>query len=218
MTQGIAFFDFDDTLAKGDSILPYLLYCIRKGKAPRTQLLKAAAAFLYWKLRPSVASHAKSVTLSFLRGCKEDDILELSRQFFRDEYAKRFFQDGLTEIWALRSQGMKIVIVSASPDVYMKVLPEFMPVDAVLSTHCEFDKNGCFTGKVGNNCKGEEKVRRIEQFLQENDWVLDMKCSSAYGDSPSDADMMTLVNRAVLVNPKKKLLRRRPDAVTVHWQ
>lgn len=30
MTQGIAFFDFDDTLARGDSILPFLLYCIRK--------------------------------------------------------------------------------------------------------------------------------------------------------------------------------------------
>ena len=26
MTQGIAFFDFDDTLARGDSILPFLLY------------------------------------------------------------------------------------------------------------------------------------------------------------------------------------------------
>ena len=34
MTQGIAFFDFDDTLARGDSILPFLLYCIRKRIAP----------------------------------------------------------------------------------------------------------------------------------------------------------------------------------------
>lgn len=52
MTQGIAFFDFDDTLARGDSILPFLLYCIRKRIAPRRQLVKAAGAFLYWKLRP----------------------------------------------------------------------------------------------------------------------------------------------------------------------
>lgn len=53
MTQGIAFFDFDDTLARGDSILPFLLYCIRKRISPRRQLIKAAGAFLYWKLRPS---------------------------------------------------------------------------------------------------------------------------------------------------------------------
>lgn len=42
MTQGIAFFDFDDTLARGDSILPFLLYCIRKRISPRRQLVKAA--------------------------------------------------------------------------------------------------------------------------------------------------------------------------------
>ena len=60
MTQGIAFFDFDDTLARGDSILPFLLYCIRKRIAPRRQLVKAAGAFLYWKLRPSRASRAPS--------------------------------------------------------------------------------------------------------------------------------------------------------------
>ena len=32
-----AFFDFDDTLARGDSILPYLLYCIRRMKIRITQ-------------------------------------------------------------------------------------------------------------------------------------------------------------------------------------
>ena len=140
MTQGIAFFDFDDTLARGDSILPFLLYCIRRGIAPRRQLVKAAGAFLYWKLRPSR-----------------------------------------------------------------------------LSTRCEVGGDGRYTGQVGENCKGEEKVRRIKQYLKENGFVLDMKCSSAYGDSPSDADMMALVNRAVLVNPKKALLRRRPDGIVVHW-
>lgn len=218
MTQGIAFFDFDDTLCPGDSILPYLLYCIRRGAAPRRQLVKAALAFLRWKLQPGAASQAKAVTLSFLRGKKESDMLELSRAFFRDEYAKRFYQQGLTEIWSLRSQGMKVVVVSASPDVYMQVLPEFMPIDAVLSTVCETDAEGVYTGRVGANCKGEEKVRRITAYLKENGFVLDMKCSSAYGDSSSDADMMSLVNRAVLVNPKKGLLRRRPDALVVHWE
>lgn len=180
MTQGIAFFDFDDTLARGDSILPFLLYCIRRGIAPRRQLVKAAGAFLYWKLRPSRASRAKSATLSFLKGRSADEMLDVARAFFRDEYLPRFYQDGLTELWSLRSQGMKLVVVSASPDVYMRALPEFMPLDAVLSTRCEVGGDGRYTGQVGENCKGEEKVRRIKQYLKENGFVLDMKCSSAY--------------------------------------
>lgn len=197
-------FDFDDTLARGDSILPFLLYCIRKRISPRRQLVKAVGAFLYWKLRPSRASRAKSATLSFLKGRSADEMLDVARAFFRDEYLPHFYQDGLTELWSLRSQGMKLVVVSASPDVYMRALPEFMPLDAVLSTRCEVGGDGRYTGQVGENCKGEEKVRRIKQYLKENGFVLDMKCSSAYGDSPSDADMMALVNRAVLVNPKKR--------------
>ena len=48
-----AFFDFDDTLAKGDSIFPFLLYCIKRGYAPKIQLFKAAAGFLRWKIQPS---------------------------------------------------------------------------------------------------------------------------------------------------------------------
>lgn len=218
MTQGIAFFDFDDTLARGDSILPFLLYCIKRGIAPRRQLIKAAGAFLYWKLRPGQASRAKSVTLSFLRGRTEDEMADTARAFFRDEYLTRFYQDGLTELWTLRSQGMKLVVVSASPDVYMRILPEFMPIDAVLSTRCEVGADGRYTGRVGENCKGAEKVRRIEGYLRENQLVLDMKCSSAYGDSPSDAEMMGLVNRAVLVNPKKGLLKRKPDGIIVNWK
>ena len=91
MTQGIAFFDFDDTLARGDSILPFLLYCIRKRISPRRQLVKAVGAFLYWKLRPSRASRAKSATLSFLKGRSADEMLDVARAFFRDEYLPRFY-------------------------------------------------------------------------------------------------------------------------------
>ena len=50
MTQGIAFFDFDDTLARGDSILPFLLYCIRK----RIVLEAAAVAGVAGEIRHAV--------------------------------------------------------------------------------------------------------------------------------------------------------------------
>ena len=45
-TIKLALFDFDDTIARGDSIIPYLLYAIRRGKAPWTQLPVAVCAFI----------------------------------------------------------------------------------------------------------------------------------------------------------------------------
>ena len=75
----LALFDFDDTLARGDSILPYLLYCVRRGAAPKRQLLRAVCGYLRFLIQPSDASCAKEWTLSFIRGktVEEMDALAL---------------------------------------------------------------------------------------------------------------------------------------------
>ena len=211
------FTDFDDTLAKGDSILPYLLYCIRRGLAPRRQLLKAAVAFLRWKLQPSTGRAAKETSLSFIAGRTVAEMDEIARDFFREEQSKRFFREGVSEMQRLREKGVKVVVVSASSDVYMRVLPEFLPCDEVICTVCE-TMDGVYTGKVGKNCKGEEKVARIQAWLDERDLSINRAASSGYGDSPSDAPMLLLTGTPVLVNPKKKLRACIPGGRIAHWE
>lgn len=213
-----AFFDFDDTLARGDSILPYLLYCIRRGAAPKTQLLKAAAGYLRWLIHPERASSAKQSTLSFIRGKRQEDMDELARDFFREKQSQRFFHDGSKELCRLRGEGYRILVVSASPEVYMRVLPEFLPVDDVICTTCPLDANSCYTGEIGANCKGDEKPRRIAAYLKVQGASIDQARSRGYGDSPSDAPMLRLTGTPLLVNPKKKLLQRLPQGKRLTWR
>ena len=212
-----AFFDFDDTLAKGDSIFPYLLYCIKRGLAPRHQLFKAAAGFLRWKLQPSSGRAVKEMSLSYIKGHTVEEMNGVARDFFRDVQQKHFFEVAVPELFRLREQGVRIVVVSASSDVYMRVLPEFLPVDAVISTVCE-TADGRYTGKFGKNCKGEEKVRRIQAWLDEQGLSIDKEHSSGYGDSPSDAPMLLLTGSPVLVNPKRKLRKALPEGRVVRWK
>lgn len=212
-----AFFDFDDTLARGDSIFPFLLYCIRRGYAPRWQVFKAAAGFLRWKLQPSSGRAVKEWTLSFIKGRTVAEMDDLARDFFRDVQQKHFFADAAPELFRLRQQGMKLVVVSASSDLYMRVLPEFLPVDAVISTVCE-TADGRYTGRIGKNCKGEEKVRRINAWLTENDLSIRKEDSAGFGDSPSDAPMLRLTASPHLVNPKRKLRQLIPDGIILHWK
>ena len=212
-----AFFDFDDTLARGDSIFPYLLYCIRRGLAPRSQLFKAAAGFLRWKLQPSSGRAVKEMTLSYIKGRTVEEMDSIARDFFREVQQKQFFEDAAPELFRLHQQGVQIVVVSASSDLYMKVLPEFLPVDAVISTVCE-TKDGRYTGKIGKNCKGEEKVRRIQAWLKAQGLSIDREKSAGYGDSPSDAPMLLLTAHHTLVNPKRKLIKAVPQGCIVHWR
>lgn len=212
-----AFFDFDDTLAKGDSIFPYLLYCVKRGVAPKHQLFKAAAGFLRWKIQPSSGARVKEMSLSFIKGHTVEEMDALARDFFRDVQQKFFFEDAAPELFRLREQGVKIVVVSASADLYMHVLPEFLPVDAVISTTCAVE-NGRYTGKIGKNCKGDEKVSRINAWLAEQGLSIDKAQSAGYGDSPSDAPMLLLTAHPTLVNPKRKLVKAIPDGRIVRWR
>ena len=212
-----AFFDFDDTLAKGDSIFPFLLYCIKRGIAPKHQLFKAAAGFLRWKIQPSSGRAVKEWSLSYIKDRTVEEMDSIARDFFRDVQQKAFFADASPELFRLREQGVKIVIVSASSDLYMKVLPEFLPVDAVISTVCE-TRDGRYTGKIGKNCKGEEKVRRIEAWLKEQGLSIDKEHSTGYGDSPSDAPMLLLTASPNLVNPKRKLVQNVPQGRILRWK
>ena len=212
-----AFFDFDDTLANGDSIFPFLLYCIKRGIAPKHQLFKAAAGFLRWKIQPSSGRAVKEWSLSYIKDRTVEEMDSIARDFFRDVQQKAFFADAAPELFRLREQGVKIVIVSASSDLYMKVLPEFLPVDAVISTVCE-TRDGRYTGKIGKNCKGEEKVRRIEAWLKEQGLSIDKEHSAGYGDSPSDAPMLLLTASPNLVNPKRKLVQNVPQGRILRWK
>ena len=212
-----AFFDFDDTLAKGDSIFPFLLYAIKRGYAPKWQLLKAAAGFLRWKIQPSSGRAVKEWTMSFIKGYTVEEMDELSRDFFREVQQNAFFEDAAPEIFSLREKGVQIVVVSASSDLYMKILPEFLPVDAVISTTCEV-VDGKYTGKIGKNCKGEEKVHRIQAWLEKQGTTIDKARSAGYGDSPSDAPMLLLTDAPTLVNRKKGLIRNIPGGRIVRWQ
>lgn len=212
-----AFFDFDNTLARGDSVVPFLLYAMRQRKAPKAQLLRAFFGYLTQLGRPNKGSRAKEHTFSFIRGKRQEELDDLARDFFRDVVTQRLFEDAIAELWQLKSSGHTVVVVSASADLYMHLLPELLPVDEVLSTHCAVE-NGVYTGKVESNCKGQEKPRRIAAWLADNGLELDRENSCAYGDSFSDGPMLRLVDHPVLVNPGKKLAAAFPGARAVHWR
>ena len=212
-----ALFDFDKTLSRGDSVLPFLFYCIGRGEAPWYQAFKALGGYLDQKLHPERIALAKEKTLSFLAGRTRDEVDALARDFFRDRLKKRLYPQGLTELGRLKKEGYRILIVSASASAYMEVLSEFLPVDGVISTVCGLDEDGRYNGRVGENCKGVQKPLRIAEYLAANHSMLNYETSCAYGDSASDAPMLSLVREKVLVNPAAGLRRAVPDGKVVHW-
>jgi phosphatidylglycerophosphatase C len=101
----------------------------------------------------------------------------------------------MARLEAHRADGHQIVIVSASPALYLDTVGERLGVDAILATDLEVGSDGRLTGEiVGANCRRAEKVRRLEAWLGGRSVEL-----HAYGDSRGDHELLERADRATRV-------------------
>ena len=213
----VALFDFDGTLCPGDSIVPYLRFCVAQGAAPWHQPLRAGAAWLRQLARPQQVLRSKEQSLSFLKGQPEARMDELARRFWREVLLPRCFPEGLAQLDACRRAGQLVLVLSASASCYMRVLPEFLPAAQVISTRCE-TAAGRYTGRIEANCRGEEKARAAVDWLAQQGLCICRETSAAYGNSLHDAQLLSLVGQPMLVNADAKLAARFPGAKAVRWR
>lgn len=97
----------------------------------------------------------------------------------------------------------------------MRRFGRLLPVDDVLCTRAQHDADGRFTGRIESNCRGEEKVRRLKEWLAAQD--TELQVMAGYGDSMGDVPMLRFAREAVLVDPSRKVRRALPHARVVHW-
>ncbi len=211
MEKQIAVFDFDGTLIRGDSVVALLFYGRKRGCLSLAELLKAGWYGLLYHLHLADALTAKGHSHAFLARMNEGE-----RQAFLRDFAgtltARVYQDGLARIKKHQAQGDLVVICSASCHCYMRYVAETLDADALLCTPSAAD------GRVaGPNCRGDEKVRRVRDWLKRQGMPLDC-ITAAYGDTPGDAPILRASRHPVLVNAKKKLRRMLPEAEQVTWQ
>ena len=77
--------------------------------------------------------------------------------------------------WHL-GEGHHVVVVSASPDLYVAEIARELGAEAVVATHLAVDPLGRLTGGyLGRNCRGEEKSRRLFEWITEQPWGDDVR-------------------------------------------
>lgn len=211
MGRNVAVFDFDGTLIRGDSVVALLLYAGRRGCASPFFLLRAAWYGALYHLKLTDALTAKKASHSFLSRMDASQRETFLRDFART-LTERVFADGRKQMQAHRDQGDLVVLCSASCQCYMRYVAELLNVDALLCTPCAPDGN-----VLGPNCRGEEKVRRVDAWLADNG-LTRSAVAAAYGDTAGDAPILRVSRQPVLVNAKKKLRLLLPNAKRVSWK
>ena len=210
--QSFAFFDFDGALIPGDSIAAFVRYARKRGIMPRRAFFKALLAAAGYLLGFLSATDSKNAALRFRMTLSPADREALDRDFVKECLLPRVYPQARACLAAHRQAGREPVLVTASTENYMRFVADALNVSVLLATPLKPD------GTVGENCKGEEKLRRIQAWLREQGLEADFAASYAYGDSKSDLPMLLLCGHPVQVNPKKALRKAAPDMEKVIWK
>ncbi len=195
-----AFFDFDGTMRAHDSIVDYVLYALKKGALRPWAFLRTAAELLgNAAARKAKPEELKTRAMRFEQAMTPERRGAFRRAFVQEKLLPKLRPEA-RRVWEqCRREGYRTVLVSASTENYMTLLGEALGADAVLCTPMTED------GTVHDNCRGEEKVRRILKWAETRPDA-DLARSGAWGDSGGDIPMLRLVGGPVAVNPDKKLL------------
>ena len=103
-----------------------------------------------------------------LAGAEASRVDEVSERFARHHLSRHLRTDVRERFEWHRHRGDRVVIVSASPEVYVRVAGELLGADGVIATRLAVDGHGRLTGRYeGANCRGQEKLRRLRAWTEE---------------------------------------------------
>ncbi|MCH3995198.1 MAG: haloacid dehalogenase-like hydrolase [Prevotella sp.] len=182
-------FDFDGTLTYKDTLIEFIRYS--KGT------LSLFAGFLFYSpllilmklhLYPNWKVKQKIFTL-YYKGMRVGYFDQLCHAFANDRSNLLRWQAFLKIAEVLR-QGAQVMIVSASPDSWVRPFVGEGPV--VIGTQLEV-VDGRLTGRFKTkNCYGQEKVNRIKEVLKDPREHYEI---FAYGDSRGDKEMLDFADK-----------------------
>ena len=192
---GVAAFDFDGTLARRDTLVPFLR------RACGTHRVAAAAGLAALGRSRRERDLLKVAVLARLfRGMPAERLDALGRGYvptlvglLRPEMVERVR-------WH-RDHGHAVVIVSASLGAYLRPLAEHLELDAALAVELVAGSDGLLTGEVvgGLNTRGPEKVARLRAWSDQRLGPAAAFELWAYGDSAGDAELLAAADHPTWV-------------------
>ncbi len=194
----MALFDLDGTLTYRDTLLPFLAGYLARHPARLARLWRLAPAVLGYALGGRDRGRLKSRAIrAVMAGDTRPLVAGWAERFVAELKPRGAFRAaGLAVLEAHRSAGDRLVLLSASPDLYVPLIGRLLGFERTVCTEIRWDRDRLDGALLTPNRHGAEKVRCLEQLRE----VYAHAPVTAYGNSLSDLPHLALAERALLVN------------------
>lgn len=186
-TNILSVFDFDGTLTKRDSFVPFLRFAFGKRVFAR-RLMRLVIPTLKCLGRRVTRDELKGILIrTFLTGVEVSWVEKKANAFCEKYFARMMRPSGLIGVATQVNSSAIVTICSASPAIVLKPFADKLGV-RLIGTNLEI-KDGVLTGRIdGQNCRcGQKVVRLTEEYGPLSEYHL-----RAWGDSRGDYEMLAV--------------------------
>jgi phosphatidylglycerophosphatase C len=202
----LAVFDLDGTLTWHDTLVPFLAGYAAKNPRRLLRLWRLPGAMFGFVSGRRDRGALKGRLIQLIMGGETRDGVDAwARHWVGTMHARGLFRPAaLAALAAHRHAGDRLVLLSASPDLYVPVIGRMLGFDRTICTEVAWEGERLDGALASENRRGHEKRRCVDELRSHFPGLP----VAAYGNSASDLDHLALVDRPLLVNANAAARRR----------
>lgn len=193
----IVVYDFDKTIYNGETSTDFMLFFLKRNPRYIIRICNVLYSLFYYK---KDLKKSKEIFFRILNGVNIEFLKEEINEFWKVKKDK-IFSWVYDEILENKKVADELILISATPSIFLEKISKELGFDKLLATEFE-NTNKLFDSKIkGPNCKGKEKVNRLNEYID------NYTIFKFYSDSMSDKPLFDLADEKIFINKgiKEKL-------------
>ncbi len=195
--RGVAAFDFDGTLVRGDSLPRFLARLLGRCRFTAV-LVRSGPSMLRGYVRSGRDGSKSALLAKAVAGLPVEQAAATGEAFAR-VLAERVRPDMARSLAWHQNRDHERILVSASLAIYLEPFGRLSGFDQVIATRLEVGEDGRLTGRIeGPNVRAAQKALRLTHAIGPDPVEM-----WAYGDSAGDREMLAMADHPVWAGARR---------------
>ena len=197
----IAIYDVDYTIISINSLLAFIILFMKRKPLKMIFIPFLFFVTVLWFLKIISTEKVKSFWLIMFNKISEKKMNDFSNEFINKIIVPKIKPQAIESINNYKQKGYLIIFASASFEIYIKYLAEYLKADYSFGTKIVINDEKLTIKIDGKNCRGKEKINRILESIPIK--KIQKKGSVGYSDSMSDLPFLELAEKFYKIKRKK---------------
>ena len=185
----IVVYDFDKTIYGGETSTDFMRFFLKRNKKYIKRLPYIIKSLFYYNKN---LKRSKEIFFKILDNIDMELLKNEIREFWKQNN-KKIFSWISDEIKVNKLESDELILISATPSIFLEEISKELGFDKLIATEFVKQKDNFISKIEGSNCKGVEKVYRLQEYLENFEII------KFYSDSMSDKPLFDLAKEKYFI-------------------